>query len=194
MMKYLLSANDKMKELGLFDKYIGCYPMLKVNDKELNAIVYFVDDGVDVWDKDVYVDVKYEVLIDIKTEDIISYGEVKPIRADKNYYSLDVRDKYSELIMTEFTRGEENGITNLKGFREFFASNFGRKLDVTLFSIEDIVKSGREAYLDYYYDELFAKVLREYLDNGVIDTDSLNKSYEVIKEFYNGVNFEGLLG
>ena len=194
MMKYLLRANEKMKELGLFDKYVGCYPMLKVNDEKLNVIVYFADDGVDVWDKDVYVDAKYEVLIDIKTEDIISYGEVKPIRADKNYYSYDVRDKYSELIMTDFTRGEENAITNVKGFREFFVNNLGRKLDATLFSIEDIVKSGREAYLDYYYDELFAKALRDYLDNGVIDTDSINKSYEVIKEFYNGINFEGLLG
>lgn len=194
MMKYLLLADEKMKELGLFDKYIGCYPMFKVNDNELNIVVYFSDDGVDVWDKDVYIDAKYEVLIDIKTEDIISYGEVKPIRAYKNYYSYDVRDKYSELIMTDFTRGEENAITNVKGFREFFVNNLGKRLDVTLFNIEDIVKCGREAYLDYYYDELFAKILREYLDNGVIDMDSINKSYVVIKEFYNGINFEGLLG
>ena len=193
MMKYLDIANEKIKELGLFDKYVGCYPMLKVNDNKLNVAIYFSDDSVDIWDSDTYIDAKYEVLIDAKTEEIISYGEVQPISAEKNYYSYDVRDKYSELIMTDFTRGEENAITDLKGFREFFAHNLGRKLDITLSSIEEMVKCGREAYLYYYYDELFAKVLKEYLDNDVIDTDSINKSYEVIKEFYKGINFEGLL-
>ena len=194
MIKYLDIANEKVKELGLFDKYVGCFPMLKVNDNRLNVAIYFSDDSVDIWDSDTYIDAKYEVLIDAKTEEIISYGEVRPISAEKNYYSYDVRDKYSELIMMDFTRGEENAITDLKGFREFFADNLGKKLDITLSSIEEMVKCGREAYLYYYYDELFAKVLKEYLDNGAIDMDSINKSYEVIKEFYKGINFEGLLG
>lgn len=194
MIKYLDIANEKIKELGLFDKYVGCFPMLKVDDNRLNVVIYFSDDSVDIWDSDTYVDAKYDVLIDAKTEEIISYGEVQPISTEKNYYSYDVRDKYSELIMSDFTRGEENAITNLKGFREFFASNLGKKLDITLSSIEEMVKCGREAYLYYYYDELFAKILREYLDKDVIDTDGINKSYEVIKEFYKGINFEGLLG
>lgn len=194
MIKYLDIANEKIKELGLFDKYVGCFPMLKVDDNRLNVVIYFSDDSVDIWDSDTYVDAKYEVLIDAKTEEIISFGEVQPVSAEKNYYSYDVRDKYSELIMSDFTRGEENAITDLKGFREFFANSLGKKLDITLSSIEEMVKCGREAYLYYYYDELFAKILREYLDKDVIDTDGINKSYEVIKEFYKGINLEGLLG
>lgn len=187
MLEYLSIANKKMEELGLFNKYVGCYPMFRLRDKDLSIVVYYIDCS-----KDKNIDVEWEVVMDAYSKEVICCNKVN-IMGESKKYDYHIKDRYKELMINDFTKGEENCISDKDGFWEWFNDNLGGKMDVTLSNIEDMVWCGREAYLNYYYDELFDEVLGSYLNEGVILEDKIYKSLDLIKEFYRDIKLEGLV-
>lgn len=212
--KYIDLANEEKKKYGL-DLYVPLYPMFRIVNNKLYVGVLLVNDYVSVWDRESNYKPEYWVLIDIDTNQIVSFnktdekdfviGDVIPKTFDSKQkeiskYAIEKSLQYKEYLKEDFIKFQtplQKRLTDTLGnsvkidgvnvdLNEYMFSKIEKEVND---KIDELVKSlvwDKYASIISYYDILYSQVIQDYKNNN-IDKEKLKLCAEIMNNYYDGV-------
>lgn len=214
--KYLNIVNEEKKKHGL-DLYVPLYPMFRMENDKLYIGVMLVNGTDNVWSKDASVKPEYWVLIDINTDEIISFnkteekdfvvGEIIPKVYDNkekeiSKYTIEKTIQYKEYLKNDlinFQAPIQNKLANILGnefeldgekvnINEYVFANLEEEISKKLDELVEMVVWNKFGSIIFYYDILFKTVFDEY-KNGNANKEKIKLCAEIMNNYYTGVNY-----
>lgn len=213
--KYLNITNQEKIKKGL-GNYIPLYPMLRVENGKLYVGVMITDEKDNVWSKDEQIKAEYWVLIDIETDKIIEFNKteekdfvfgdlilknvdskqkemskytVEKTLQYKNYLINDIKNeqlplqkKLSSILSDEFEIDGEKVNIN-----DYLLSNLEEDIKSKINDLVDILIQSKYGSITFYYDQLFANIIKDYKQNKIIDKEKMKLCIEIMNNYYDGV-------
>ena len=212
--KYLNIVNKEKIKYGL-EKYSPLYPMFRKENNELYVGVLLTNDNDDVWSEDGQVKPEYWVLIDIKTDKIISFnktsekdfivGSIIPKAYDnsekemskyivektlqyKEYLKDDIKNFKTPIQMKlEKLLGNEIIIDGEKiNVCEYIFANMEEQITDSLNELVENLNLTKFGSTIFYYDLLYMQIIEEYKENK-IDMEKIKLCLEIMNNYYPGV-------
>ena len=214
--KYLNIVNKEKIKYGL-EKYSPLYPMFRKENNELYVGVLLTNDNDDVWSEDGQVKPEYWVLIDIKTDKIISFnktsekdfivGSIIPKAYDnsekemskyivektlqyKEYLKDDIKNFKTPIQMKlEKLLGNEIIIDGEKiNVCEYIFANMEEQITNSLNELVENLILTKFGSTIFYYDLLYMQIIEEYKENK-IDMEKIKLCLEIMNNYYPGVTY-----
>lgn len=214
--KYLNIVNEEKKKHGL-DLYAPLYPMFRMENNKLYIGVMLVNDSDNVWSKDESVKPEYWVLIDIDTDEIVSFnktedkdfviGDVIPKNYDNkekeiSKYTVEKTLQYKEYFKNDlinFQAPLQKKLADMLGnefeldgekvnINEYVFANLEEEINGKLDELVKMLVWNKFGSIIFYYDILFKKVFDEY-KNGNIDNEKIKLCAEIMNNYYTGVTY-----
>ncbi len=213
--KYLNITNQEKIKRGL-GNYIPLYPMLRVENGKLYVGVMITDEKDNAWSKDEQIKAEYWVLIDIETDKIIEFNKteekdfvcgdlilknidskqkemskytVEKTLQYKNYLINDIKNeqlplqkKLSSILSNEFEIDGEKVNIN-----DYLLSNLEEDIKTKINDLVDILIQSKYGSITFYYDQLFANIIKDYKQNKIIDKEKMKLCIEIMNNYYDGV-------
>lgn len=214
--KYLDILNKEKVKHGL-DLYTPLFPMFRVENDKLYVGITLVSDKDNVWDKNEVIKPEYWSLIDIDTEEVVSFnktsekdfviGEVIP----KVYDNVDKEiSKYTVEKTMQYKEYFKNDLLNFtvpiqKKLADILGEDIeidGEKVNLNEYAISTIEEEANEKINElvkmlvwdkygsiiFYYDMLYKQIIDEY-KKGNINKEKLKLCAEIMNNYYPGVNY-----
>ena len=94
--------------------------------------------------------------------------------------SIPIQDKLAKLLDNKIKVDDE--YVDLNSYINEF-------IDKVLDDLVDFAVRGKYTTITYYYEELFDRIIEEYINNNTISEDKLDGINEILKNYYVGVLF-----
>lgn len=141
-----------------------------------------------------YVDKEIKKASKDDTKEIVEYSINKKIEY-KNYLkndiinnSIPIQDKLAKLLDNKIKVDDEYVDLN-----SYITANIEKEvnefIDKVLDDLVDFAVRGKYTTITYYYEELFDRIIEEYINNNTISEDKLDGINEILKNYYVGVLF-----
>ena len=190
--------------------------MLRVENGKLYVGVMITDEKDNVWSKDEQIKAEYWVLIDIETDKIIEFNKteekdfvcgdlilknvdskqkemskytVEKTLQYKNYLINDIKNeqlplqkKLSSILSDEFEIDGEKVNIN-----DYLLSNLEEDIKSKINDLVDILIQSKYGSITFYYDQLFANIIKDYKQNKIIDKEKMKLCIEIMNNYYDGV-------
>lgn len=196
--------------------YVACYPMMRVEDNKLYIGVLLVNSSDNVWDEAQKIKGCYWCLVDINTLEILEFNnisnksyilgdienknigksqkelsiyEVKKIEEYTNYLLNDIKNdnlpiqkKLSSILGNKINIDGE-----LVNINDYIMANIYEEVKEKVVELVDIVLKSKYSNLTFYYDELFNKIIEEYVNTDNINYELINDCIEIMDNYYPGM-------
>ncbi len=213
--KYLNLVNEEKAKRKL-DTYVPLYPMLRIEDGRLYIGVLLTDQKDNVWDSSEQVKPEYWVLIDVNSEEILSFHKtdekdfvtrnmipknphhkqkeiskytVEKTLQYKNYLIEDIKNEKLPLQRKlSSILGDELEIDGEKiNINDYLLSNLEEDIKVKVDELVNVLIWSKYGSITFYYDNLFHQILMDYKKNHIIDKDKIKLCIEIMNDYYDGV-------
>lgn len=213
--KYLNIVNEEKLKRGL-DKYIPLYPMLRVEDGKMYVGVLLTHEDDKVWEINGNVKAEYWVLIDIFSEEIISFskteekdfvvGELIPKNTDNKQkeiskYTVEKTLQYKNYLIEDIKNEElplQKRLSSILGnkmkidgemvnINDYLLANLEEDIQSKIEDLVNVLIWSKYGSITFYYDMLFNQVVNSYKNTKTIDTEKAKLCIEIMNNYYDGV-------
>lgn len=213
--KYLNIANKEKINREL-NTNIPLYPMFRIENNKLYVGILLAKEEDNVWSIDGNVKPQHWMLIDIKEEKIIEFnktnekdfvnGNLIPKNTENKQkemskYKLEKILQYRNFLMEDIKNeqlpiqknlskilGTEMYIENEKvNLNDYLISNLEEDIKEKVNELVDILIWSKFGSITFYYDMLFAEIIKQYKETNFIDKDKIKLCIDIMNYYYDGV-------
>lgn len=213
--KYLDIANEEKDKRGL-ENYIPLYPMLRIFDNKLYVCVSLIEENDSVWEVNGNVKPKYWILIDIESNKIIEFNEttekdfvirniikknVENKQKEISKYTIEKTLQYKNYLIEDIKNEKlplQKKLASILGdtleingemvnINEYLLSNLEEVIKTKIDDLVDVLIHSKYGSITFYYDNLFKKMVLNYINNKIIDVDKMKLCIEIMNNYYDGV-------
>ncbi|MGN0973339.1 MAG: hypothetical protein ACI4OT_01205 [Bacilli bacterium] len=159
----------------------------------LNVKTFEIEEFNKTSEKD-YIDKEIKKASKDDTKEIVEYSINKKIEY-KNYLkndiinnSIPIQDKLAKLLDNKIKVDDEYVDLNLY-ITANIENDVNEFIDKVLDDLVDLAVRSKYTTITYYYDELFNRIVEEYINNNNISEDKLEGINEILRNYYVGVLF-----
>lgn len=215
---FLELANKVKTENGLNDEYCAMIPMMQELNGKLYVIVPFIKSDAKIWSKEVSEIPEYWCMIDPIKMEVIKFNkttennfnekEIIANTADDSFnkevskYVVKTKMKYKEYIQNDIKNNDlltyQNDVSRLVNnidlnnekvsFNDYFYANFENDINEQIDKLVDLIASTKYNSLTIYYDVLFTNIIKEYLENNIINQEKIHLACDMMNAYYPGIN------
>jgi len=213
--KYLNIVNEEKIKRSL-EEYIPLYPMLRIQDNNLYIAVMLTGKNDNVWELQGKVKAKYWVLIDINSEEILSFNKteekdfvigdvilkdmnnkqkeiskytVKKTLQYENYLIEDIKNEQLPLQkkLSSILGNEIEIKGEIININDYLLSNLEEDIKKKVKELVEVLIWSKYGSITFYYDNLFKQIVNKYKQNKEIDREKIKLCIEIMNNYYDGV-------
>lgn len=196
--------------------YVACYPMMRVEDNKLYIGVLLVNSSDNVWDEAQKIKGCYWCLIDINTLEILEFNNIsnksyilgdienKNIgnsQKELSIYEVNKIEEYTNYLLNDIKNDNlpiQKKLSSILGnkinidgelvnINDYIMANIYEEVKEKVVELVDIVLKSKYSNLTFYYDELFNKIIEEYVNTDKINYELINNCIEIMDNYYPGM-------
>jgi len=215
--KYLEIVNLEKEKRGLLE-YMPLYPMLRVEEDKMYVCVLLTLKEDDVWDINSNVKGRYWVLIDIETEEVVSFNKTEDkdfvlgevILKDKDSkqkelskYIVNKTLQYKNYLIDDIKNEElpiQKKLSSILGktieidgenidLNDYLVSNLEEDIKTKIDELVNILVISKYGSLMFYYDILFEQIINTYKNLNKIEKDKIKICIDIMNYYYDGLGF-----
>lgn len=213
--KYLDIINIEKEKLGLTN-YTPLYPMLRIENDKLYIGIMLTKNDANVWDATSNIKPDYWALIDIESNNIISFNKTEEVdfvigsvipknnlnkTKEISKYTVEKTLEYQNYLIEDIKNEKlpiQKKLSNILGeyleidgekvnINDYLLSNLEEEIKTKIKDLVELLIHSKYSSITFYYDRLFNDIIKEYKDNNNIDRKKLELCLEIMNNYYDGI-------
>ncbi len=213
--KYLKIINEAKGSYGL-EEYTPLYPMLRVENDKLYIGVLLTKNDADVWNIEGNVKAEYWVLLDPLTDRIVSWNKtekkdfvigdvisknIENKQMEISKYTVEKTLQYKDYLINDIKNEKlplQKKLSNILGnkikiddnlveINDYLLATFEQEIKNKVDDLVNVLIQSKYGSLTFYYDILVKQIIDTYVNEKIIDNESIKLCIEIMNNYYDGV-------